>query len=309
MRARRHTRAQNDERPLGPVVVGGVGGSGTRVVVEIMRRLDVYTGSDLNVAGDSRWFGFLCKLPRWDLAAQTPESGAMRALATLERAMTGRLEFTDPDRRLVYEALRRCQHWWRHDRLADDLPPAWHRKRVASLLRSGREYRPRAPLWGWKEPNSHLFIRHLHSHFGDGLRYVHVIRNGIDMAQSRNQHQLNRWGSVFGVQNGSREPSPTASLDYWIRANETAIEEGKALRRGGFFLLNYDELCANPKHEVTRFVDFLGLDPPEEVVRELARVPRSGTSRPRADCDIQRVFGDERLSRVRALGFSVGPAS
>ena len=30
---------------LGPVVVGGVGGSGTRVVAEIMRHLGVYTGS------------------------------------------------------------------------------------------------------------------------------------------------------------------------------------------------------------------------------------------------------------------------
>ncbi len=289
----------------GPVVVGGVGGSGTRIVEEIMRRLNVYTGADLNYAGDNRWFTLLCKLPRWELGAQTPESGTMRALTALERAMTGRLEFNDQDRRIVNESLHRSRYWWRHDRLADDRPPAWLRERVATLLRSGRDFSSDASLWGWKEPNSHLIIRHLNSHFGDRLRYVHVIRNGLHMAQSRNQLQLKRWGSVFGVVNDSPDPSPAASLDYWIRANETAIEEGKALHPGRFYLLNYDELCANPKPEVTSFVEFLGLDPPDEVVRELARVPRAGSSRPRSHCDVQMVFGDERLAHVRALGFPV----
>lgn len=311
MRARRFARAEESgERPIpGPVVVGGVGGSGTRVVEEIMRRLNVYTGSDLNYPGDNRWFTFLCKLPRWDLAAQTPESGAMRALTAFERAMTGRLESTDQDRRIVHESLRRSRYWWRHDRLEDDRPPAWLRERVATLVVSGRDYPPDATLWGWKEPNSHLFIRHLHTHFGDRLRYVHVIRNGLDMAQSRNQLQLKRWGSLFGVINGSPDPSPAASLDYWIKSNESAIEEGKGLREGSFYLLNYDELCANPRQQVTRFIEFLGLRPADDLVGELARVPQAGSSRARAECDVQKMFGDERLAHVRALGFPVEHAS
>ncbi len=290
-------------------MVGGVGGSGTRVVEEIMRRLNIYTGSDLNYPGDNRWFTFLCKLPRWDLAAQTPESGAMRALTVLERAMTGRLEFTHQDRQIVHESLRRSRRWWRHDRLEDDRPPAWLRERVDTLVVSARNFPSEASLWGWKEPNSHLFIRHLHLHFGDRLRYVHVIRNGVHMAQSRNQLQLKRWGSSFGVASGSPDPSPAASLDYWIRSNETAIEVGSGLREGSFYLLNYDELCANPRQEVSRFVEFLGLHPADALVQELTLVPQAGTSRPRAECDVQKVFGEERLAHVRALGFPVEAAS
>jgi hypothetical protein len=98
-------------------------------------------------------------------------------------------------------------------------------------------------------------------------------------------------------------PTPAASLDYWIRANEAAIESGQALAPGGFLLLNYDELCAHPEREVARFAAFLGLDPSQEVLRELASIPRGAVSIPRAERDVEEVFGRERVARVEALGF------
>ena len=288
------------------MVVGGVGGSGTRVVEELMRRLHVYTGADLNAAGDNRWFTLLCKLPRWDLEVPAPESPVVRVLGVLEGAMTGRLEFSGQDKEVINDAARWCRHWWRHDRLIDDRPPAWVRDRIASLLRSDSDHPDRVLLWGWKEPNSHLFIRHLHAHFGDRLRYVHVIRNGLHMAQSRNQLQLTRWGSAFGLPDTSSAPAAASSLDYWIRANEAAVAEGRGLPDGGFLLVNYDDLCAAPEREITRFVDFLGLDPPDRVRRELASVPRPSGAGERVDSDVETLLGPDRLARVRALGFSVG---
>jgi Sulfotransferase family len=309
-----HRVGRDADAPVqGPVVIGGVGGSGTRVVELILRRLGVYTGSDLNWAGDNLWFTLLCKLPRWDLAAFTADSGVMRGLTAVERAMTGRLDFTHQDRRIVHESLHRSRQWWRDDRLDDDKPPAWLRKRLESLLTSRRDYPPDAALWGLKEPNSHHYIGHLQRHFGDRLRYVHVIRNGLHMAQSRNQLQLNRWGSVYGVPDpgGDRSPDPgaTASLDYWIRANETAIQEGNALPQGSFLLLNYDDLCMNPKREIDRFVEFLGLHPSADTLEELAGLPKRGSARPRPDYDAREMFGGERLARVRALGFPVESGS
>lgn len=286
----------------GPIVVGGLGGSGTRVVEEILRQLNVDTGTDLNTAGDNRWFTLLCKLPRWDLDARMPDSPAMRSLAVLETAMTGCSEFTAHDRKLVSESYRRSRRWWRHDRLVDDRPPAWLQARVTSLFRSGSGEAPSASAWGWKEPNSHLFIPHLQAHFGDRLRYVHVIRNGFDMAQSRNQLQLTRWGSRFGLRQPATRPDPSAALDFWIRANEAAIENGNALPPSSFFLLRYDDLCANPREEITRFAEFLDLRPTEDVLRVLVRVPQSSRARRRAESDLG-LFGDDRVARVRALGF------
>ena len=285
----------------GPVVVGGVGGSGTRVVEEMLRLLGVYTGGDLNGAGDNRWFTLLCKLPRWDLDPPRVDGDIVRALGTLERTMTGRLDIPGDDGDVIREAYARARHWWRSDRLRDDRPPRWLRARVRTLLRARRGAQTAAPLWGWKEPNSHLMIRHLELHFGERLRYVHVIRNGLHMAQSRNQLQVRRWGSHFGLPDEGPVPTPAASLDYWIRANEAAIKAGKALPPGAFLEVSYDELCAHPESEVDRFVRFLGLQPTDAVRQEMARIPRAVTLR--TDCDSAQVYGGDRLARVEALGF------
>lgn len=50
---------------MGPVVIGGVGGSGTRVVAELLENLGFYIGSDLNTASDNLTYTLLFKRPKW----------------------------------------------------------------------------------------------------------------------------------------------------------------------------------------------------------------------------------------------------
>ena len=49
----------------GPVAIGGVGGSGTRVVAEVLKCLGFYLGSLLNSSLDNLWFTLLFKRPDW----------------------------------------------------------------------------------------------------------------------------------------------------------------------------------------------------------------------------------------------------
>ncbi len=49
----------------GPVFVGGVGGSGTRVFAQILQGLGVQLGPCLNDALDNLWFTSLLKRPEW----------------------------------------------------------------------------------------------------------------------------------------------------------------------------------------------------------------------------------------------------
>ena len=293
----------------GPVVVGGVGGSGTRVVVEIMRRLGVYTGSDLNKAGDNKWFTLLCKLPRFDLDESSPDAAQVaRSLDLLERAMTGRLS-TWADRRTVSHVLRRCLSEERARPLPDDRPQEWLRDIAASLRRSRRTLPPGAPLWGWKEPNSHLFLPHLLRQFDERLRYVHVIRNGVYMAHSRNQSQVVRWGGFFGVAVEDTMPTPQQSLDYWLAANELAVARGRAMRPGHFLLVNHHDLCRDPRRYVPRLVEFLGIHPPDSLMEQLVSLPNPPKSPGLTLGEMEREFGQERLTRVRELGFSLDHAA
>jgi hypothetical protein len=304
---RRAHRSGTIDPSSGPVVVGGVGGSGTRVVAEIMQHLGIHMGSDLNQASDNWWFTLLGKLPRWDLAAALePGSQTLRSFEVLEQAMTGRLGPTRDERHLIAEVVERCSNWWRHDPLPDDRPPDWLRARAEAVLHSHGEQHRDARMWGWKEPNSHLFIEHLHLAFGDRLRYVHVIRNGLHMATSKNQHQVRRWGSLFDVVVGAEGPNPTESLDYWIRSNEEAVRKGRALPTGQFMIVNYDELCAEPRVGVQHLIAFFGLDPPDRILQHVTSLPRRGGTRLGWPGDAATQFDEERLARVRALGFTMG---
>jgi len=294
----------------GPVVVGGLGGSGTRVVAEMLRHLGVYTGADLNRAGDNEWFAFLCKLPRWDLEEAGPDAAALAGcLDLLERAMTGQVGPDRADRRTIRAVLERCRSWADgEERLPDDRSLDWLRARVASLGRSRRDTPTRAAAWGWKEPNSHLFVPQLRRRFGDRLRYVHVIRNGLYMAQSTNQSQVRRWGPGFGIPGATPSPDPVASLDFWIAANRLAISRGRAMPAGTFLLLNHDDLCASPEEGVARFLGFLGLDPPARVVEQLVGLPNPPKPPPLTAEEMIRQFGVDRLAQVRALGFPAAGA-
>ena len=288
----------------GPVVVGGVGGSGTRVVADILRCLGVDTGSDLNKAGDNWWFTFLGKLPRWDLkSALEPGSPTMFSYGVLERAMTGRLRPTRADRRFVVSVAARCIELSRQSPLPDDRTPEWLEARAQAILESRRHDRPEALRWGWKEPNSHLFIEHLHRYFGARLRYIHVVRDGLHMAHSKNQFQVRRWGPLFGVVVQSQWPSPMQSLDYWIRSNEAAISNGRKLPTGQFHIVNYDQLCANPRANVDRLADFLGLEPAEDLLRQASSLPRTPTPRNISDDEAALEFSEDQFARLRALGF------
>ncbi|MCX6279657.1 MAG: hypothetical protein NT004_16405, partial [Bacteroidetes bacterium] len=58
---------------MGPVVVGGVGGSGTRVIAEILSLLNFYLGNDLNGPNDFLLYTLLFKRKKWFYKNKTNE--------------------------------------------------------------------------------------------------------------------------------------------------------------------------------------------------------------------------------------------
>jgi hypothetical protein len=291
--------------PLGPVVVGGLGGSGTRVVAEMLRRLDVYIGGDLNDSIDNLWWTLLFKLPRWHEKRRRRGADSIPGvIGVLEAAMTGRLGPDDVQRELIEEAAARSIECWRRRRLRDDRPPMWIEQRKASLLRSRELYPgPTVGRWGWKAPTSHVFVPELHAHFGDRFRYVHVIRNGLYMTKSTNQAQVHRWGPTS--KRWSRRTSPElASLEYWIDANHTAISRGRELGPGRFLLVDYDAWCADPAPGVRELVEFLQVEASPELVASLESVPRAPTRVPDRSW-IPAGVTERQLEQLAVLGYAV----
>jgi hypothetical protein len=243
-----------------PVVVGGVGGSGTRVVAEMLEALGIFMGDDLNDAHDnltlSRVFGSI----RDRLQALGPAGAAADPAAAAFVAAT-----------------------------LEDFAGAMHRGYCAQ--------HDRRAGWGWKVPGNHFILAHLAATF-PGLSYVHVIRHGVDMAFSANQNQVRNWGRHYGVDIDGQPPE-RAALAFWIAANRRAVAEARRLGLR-FLLLNFDALCHSPAENAAPLLDFLGRPRQEldAVVRLVAPPPSLGRRAGRdlgfvgpAERDALREFG------------------
>ena len=201
----------------GPVVIGGVGGSGTRVVAHILSILGYYLGSDLNDSLDNLGFTLLFKRPTWYRNACTQD--IMDALHVFEHAMIGTKIQHRLKRQVILTALKTMAvsgHDYRGTGRG-----LWTIHRALKMLYAPHKDPASFHGWGWKEPNTHIYLEHLNDYFPK-LHYIHVVRHGLDMAYSTNQAQLFNWGYLFGI---TALPEcvgqiPVKSLHYWIEANK-----------------------------------------------------------------------------------------
>ncbi|WP_062047162.1 sulfotransferase [Bacillus sp. JCM 19034] len=219
----------NSNKRNSPIVIGGVGGSGTRVVAEILKALGYYLGP-LNKANDNRKFASYFRQPDWFFAkSQNNKQAIYSRLQRFEDEMVNQLEKTD---------------------------------------KIG---------WGWKNPITHIYLPFLMNHFPN-LRYIHVIRNGLDMAYSGNKEQLKRWGAFYQI------PKPTnktelvqSSLDYWIKANKRALNLCQDKLKKRALIIRFESLCNQPEEEINKIISFLKLSQttPIDHLASIVRKPSS----------------------------------
>ncbi len=277
-----------------PLVIGGLGGSGTRVYAVALRDAGVDMGRLFNAALDNLVFTALFKRPRW--FATAGDDAIRRHLATFTRYSRDRA-FTPGD----LARLGRC--------IVDHDPTVGRRESAervrAAFARRPRGERRRAPAWGWKEPNSHLFLPQLIGHY-PGLRFVYVARHGLDMAYSDNKNQLRNFGDQFGFpfpEGAGTDAEAVAQLGYWIHMTERAVALGERLG-DRFLYLRFDDLCAEPEAELRRLLEFTGVEPGDDLPAIAAKVQTpSSTGRWRDHDD--RPFSEEQVEAVRRFGFAV----
>ena len=119
-----------------------------------------------------------------------------------------------------------------------------------------------ASRWGWKEPNTHVVADRLLHHF-PRMRYVHLLRSGLDMAFSQNKNQVRFWGPTFLKRKPEEPPTPADTLEYFceIHRRMTAMAVSPEFNNQIIFV-HFEELCHQPEREIARLLDFLDLRPP-----------------------------------------------
>jgi hypothetical protein len=285
---------------LGPVVIGGLGGSGTRLVAELLQEVGVYMGADVNYASDNLWFGLLLIRPQWEsLPPEQFDQPFYRALGVFDQAMTGRLKPDRAEKKIIRDAVSRGKASTSPVTRSD----MWFDNRLRSLRQSRVSFPLDTKRWGWKVPGNYYYLPYLEQYYRTRLQYVHVIRHGLYMARSQNQGQFKKWGDELGIKPEHAGSDASASLDFWITANRLAISHAQAMPADRFYLLNYDHLCSHPREGVRQFLDFLQIDTSPSTVDKLVAMPQPKESRfSREDL---RSFTSAQLESVRELGFDV----
>lgn len=286
--SQRHVPADAPVTPVTPVAIGGVGGSGTRVVAEILRKTGFYMGADRNSACDNLWFTLLFKhVEALNLSDQHFGElvdilrWAMTGMPSAPHGMNERLE--------ALGTIDRPQH-----------TSEWLLERVASLA-AAKGMAENCCRWGWKEPNTHVFIPRLWQHLPD-LKYVHVVRHGLDMAYSRNQNQLHLWGSHFLDSPG--EDSLKRRLSYWCAVHKR-IQSLATANPERVLWLDYDKLCLDPMPELRRLAEFTGITS-EELLRHRSMIWAKQPTR--YDRAALSDFDADDISYVESLGYLIDSA-
>jgi hypothetical protein len=255
------------DRP--PVVVGGVGGSGTRVVAAILREAGIFIGAERNDANDNMLMARNLPLIRDAAMAVGPRPAAsgddfpFDFGADVDAMVAAMLEDFEREMHAAY--------------LAQD------------ALRAG---------WGWKNPNNLHILASLPRRFG-AFHYVQVVRHGLDMAFSSNQNQLRLWGWRYLIDQEKLGPAE-ASFRFWVRANRQGVRDAKRLGLK-LTVLNFDQLCADPKGVIDALARDIGFQaPPSPAMYALVEGPES-IGRFRQN-DVSFVTEDDRAA-LREFGF------
>lgn len=261
-----------------PIAIGGLGGSGTRVFSALLQAAGFYMGSCQNEPLDNLWFTVLFKRAAWGRppAPSMPEPDDIAtSIRLFTRAMTTGLAagVADVDRALL-------------DRLRNDLPPVgkWRcgakPEYIDSLLASAPDTAHPDQPWGWKEPNTHIFLPHLDRGI-TGLKYIHIVRNGLDMAYSKNLWQMTHWSHLYGLTHASDTSLPLRQLRFWTAANRATVDYGLTHMPNRFLVIQYEDFCAQPALHWDRIQHFITRTEHSDLTRGLVKPTSIGRSEER----------------------------
>jgi hypothetical protein len=211
----------------GPIIIGGTGGSGTRMLAKIHRQAGVYIGTNLNESSDALdIIGF---------------HNGLYWLGDLFQSWNS--DLTDEDYKLIINRFIKC----------------------LEIHLRGFKAKSSNKLWGWKSPPSIFLIPFFHRHFSH-LKCVHLVRDGRDIACSRNQNQLRYLAPwVLTIEENNLEQK-LKSIVLWNKMNLITADYGEKYLSDRYLRVRYEDLCYHPAKTVQTILDFLELKASAETI-------------------------------------------
>jgi hypothetical protein len=204
-----------------PIIIGGTGGSGTRAVQTLFEKAGFFMGSKLN---DSKDY----------IALDTYLNNTIPSL----------LDHTHS----VEYALETLPAGFRNDKI----------KRLRTLSSAVRDEAPEASEgWGWKHPRA-IYLLPLLLKIHPHMTFVHVVRDGRDMALSKNQQQLTSFYKHLYSRSLPTDDLKLPSIAMWQKVNLEATRWASQALGKRYILLRFEELCASPDAVIRQLFTRIG---------------------------------------------------
>jgi hypothetical protein len=127
--------------------------------------------------------------------------------------------------------------------------------------------------WLVKNPRMMYLLPFLNRHFPD-FKFLHLIRDGRDMAFSKNQGQLAYLGSKY-LGESCDKTNPVQSAKLWAKANLAVKRYGETHLGDRYLQLRFEALCNAPAATAEKIFAFIGVEADTiAAAREIA-APRS----------------------------------
>jgi hypothetical protein len=159
--------------------------------------------------------------------------------------------------------------------------------------------------WGWKEPRS-IFLVSFLAQALPGLRFVHLVRDGRDLAFSKNQNQPRKHAGAFLGSQSDDPATPPRSIALWNAVNLAGADAAEAQLGERYLRIRYEDLCAKPEPVIERMLGFLGLEgDPAALSEEVDPPPTLGRWR-QADPTLVEELEQIAAPALRRFGYLHG---
>lgn len=253
----------NRDTAQSPVVIGGLGGSGTRVAAQLLQECNYYIGSYLNQQLDNLWFTFLMRRPATIRSFNSKQIA--QYLQLFDSVMKSYWGKSFKARTQLYEIAAEfmLHNYVKRSRYRFPLHA------VRSI--SQHHYHSEHLKWGFKEPNSHLFIEALHNKYPT-MKFVLILRHPLDMVFGHNYNQLYNWHHLFKLPKPNRKNENVLMLDFYNLAYSRAITVGKSLLGENFKAVKIEDLSSKPE-TLNDFLHFIEADLSSQQLDYLKSIP------------------------------------
>lgn len=118
----------------------------------------------------------------------------------------------------------------------------------------------RAQPWGFKNPRTIMLLPFFDSIFKD-MKFIHVIRDGRDMAFDNIFGNENAYAHYFLEQNESKLRNSERMALFWARLNLQAFQYGTTEMTNRYLFIRLEDFCSEPVTSIQTIYQFVGIQP------------------------------------------------